>query len=766
VKYVNTTSFPFAVLPGRIRPPEWSATLIVKASFALRPGGLAELLPEPLPFMGDVYRDEEIANDCLYESDFAAWKQNADVLLAGTCHAPGGKPTTACRIEFGVGRWSKALAVIGTRRWKKSLLMSSASDPEPFTSMPVTYPNAYGGEGFDKNPSGRGYEKAYLPNIEPLEDRISGPGDRPDPSGFGPLNRTWPQRASKLGSYRGKWLKERWPNFPEDFDFTYHNAAPEDQQFRKYLHGDEELRFENLHPKHASYRSALPGLRIRGFLSERMKAGKRFREVPMNLDTLFVDMDKEILVLIWRGVAIVLSEELTEVEHAVAVMEPLKDAPGPAAKFEALLPPVEPPKPAVPPPPPAPKPPSPMKLQLEAAKAKAKELEAAHLDGARALAKSAGFDLDAAMAKPPGGVAELHASLVAAKAAFEKLGATVPGLMEAEIAAVAPGGKVDAAVQRFQTLNLPKGARPAITADTLKAATAKPGGLKAKDKDLTGAPLSGADLSGMDLSGVILKDADLSKAKLVKTILKGAQLTKANLTGADLSGAVLEKADLTKAKLAEAKLGGASLLQADFSEADAPKANFAGAQAPKSLFSGANLEGAVFEKTLLSGADFSRANLKGAKFPGAVLVKAAFSGAKAEGADFSGADLSGAHGAEKADFKKALFIKATGPQSVWEESSFEGADFSGALLVRANFAGASLKQAKLVGVDAKNASFRKAVLMLAQAAGSDFLEATFEKADLSGADFTGANLFGAEFLGTILEGTKLKGANLTMSKLA
>jgi len=766
VKYVNATPFPFAVLPGRIRPPEWSATLIVKASFALRPGGPAEPLPEPLQFMGDLYRDEEIANDCLYESDFAPWKQNADVLLTGTCHAPGGKPTTACRIEFGVGRWSKALAVIGNRHWKKSLLMSSASDPEPFAALPVTYPNAYGGEGFDRNPSGRGYEKAYLPNIEPLEDCISAPGDRPDPSGFGPLNRTWPQRASKLGSYRGKWLKERWPNFPEDFDFTYHNAAPEDQQFRKYLHGDEELRFENLHPRHASYRSGLPGLRIRGFLSERLKAGKRFREVPMNLDTLFVDMDKEILVLIWRGVATVLSEDLAEVEHAVAVVEPLKDSPAPAAKFEALLPPVEPPKPAVPPPPPAPKPPSPLKLKLEAAKAKAKELEEAHLEGARALAKQAGFDLGAAVSKPPGGGADLHASLVGAKAAFEKMGATVPGLLEAEIAAVAPGGTVDAAAQRFQKLNLPKVSRPPVTADALKAATAKPGGLPAKDKDLTGAKLSGADLSGMDLSGVILKDADLSKAKLVKTILKGAQLSRANLSGADLAGAVLEKADLTKAKLAEAKLGGASLLQADLSEADAPKANFGGAQAPKSLFSGANLEGAVFEKALLAGADFSRAILKGAKFPGAVLVKAAFSGAKAEGADFSGADLSGAHGGEKADFKKALFIKAAGPQSVWEESSFDGADFTGALLERANFAGASLKQAKVVGVDAKNASFRKAALTLAQAAGSDFFEATFEKADLSGADFTGANLFGSEFLGAVVEGTQLKGANVKMTKLA
>jgi uncharacterized protein YjbI with pentapeptide repeats len=766
VKYVNATPFPFAVLPGRIRPPEWSATLIVKASFALRQGGPAELLPEPLPFMGDVYRDEDIANDCFYESDFASWKQHADILLVGTCHAPGGKPTTACRVEFGVGRWSKGLAVIGNRHWKKSLLMSSASDPEAFATLPLTYANAYGGEGFGRNPSGRGYEKAYLPNIEPLEDRISAPGDRPDPAGFGPLNRTWAHRASKLGSYRGKWLKERWPNFPDDFDFTYHNAAPDDQQFRKYLHGDEELRFENLHAKHASYRSALPGLRLRGFLSEKLKTGKRFREVPMNLDTLFVDMDRELLVLVWRGVATVLSEELTEVEHAVAVSEPLKDPPAPAAKFEALLSPPAPPAAAAPPPAPAPKTPSQLKLKLEAAIAQAQKNEAAHLETARTLAKQAGLGLDAAMAKPPGGVAELHASLVAAKATFEKMGATIPGLLEAEIKAVSPGGPIDAAVQKFRSLRMSKAAKAPVTPELLKAAAGKPGGLKGREKDLSGAQLAGADLSGLDLSGVILRGADLSNARLVKTNLKGAQLSRAKLSGADLTGAMLEKADLTRTKLLETKFGGANLLLADLSEAVGTQAQFSGAQALKALFCGANLEGAVFEKALLVGADFSRAILKGAKLSGAILAKAAFSGAKAEGAQFKEADLSGAHGGDGADFKKAVFIKALGAQSAWEESSFDGADFSGALLVRANFAGASLKQAKLIGVDAKNASFRKSVLTLAQAAGSDFFEATFEKADLSGADFTGSNLFGGEFLGSVLEGTKLKGANLKMSKLA
>lgn len=766
MKILTPLGFPLAVIPGKIRPPEWAATCIVKTSFALRPDGPAVPLPEPVPFSGDVLRDEEMLNDPLYDNDFSPWKPNADVLLTGTCHAPGGKPTTACRVEFAVGKWSKALAVIGNRHWKKSLLMSSASDPEPFKSIPLTYVNAYGGEGFDRNPVGRGFEKAHLPNIETLEDRFSSPGDRPEPSGFGPLNRQWPQRASKTGSYKGKWLKERWPWLPDDFDYTYFNAAPEDQQFRKYLRGDEELRFENLHPKHAVYKSALPGLRVRVFLNERLKEGKKFREVPMNLDTLFVDMDKEILVCVWRGSAPVRSDEMTEIEQALAVSEPLKDAPAPPATYEALLLQLDPPPPPPPKPeaPPAPKAPSPMQLQLAAMKEQLAKAQAAHQENAKAMAKQMGFDLDAALAKPPATLADVHKALLGAKEAYLAMGAKVPGLLEAELAAVAPGAKVDAAVQKLLALNVPKGAKPPVTPEFLKAAAAKPGGLKGKD--MSGAQLAGADLSGQDLSGVILKGADLSKAKLVKTTLKGAQLAGANLAGADLTGANLEKADLTKAALAGAKLEGAVLAMADLSGITAAGASFAGAQAPKSYFTGAVMDGANFGKALLAEADLSGTMLKGAKFGGAALGKASFAGAKGEGADFSGVEMPGVIFCQGADFKKAVFAGANGPMSVFIETVLDGADFTGAKLPRANFLGASLKQAKLAGAEIKNATFRKAGLLLADATASDFHESTFAKADLSGADFGGSNLFGSDFHETVLEGTKFKGAILKLTRLA
>ncbi len=311
--------------------------------------------------------------------------------------------------------------------------------------------------------------------------------------------------------------------------------------------------------------------------------------------------------LIWRGLATVLSEELTEVEHALAVTEPLKDAPAPAAGFEVLLPKPKPPAEPVPPPAaPGPKPKSPMQLELAAAKEQVAKMQAAHMEVVREQAKALGFDLDAAMAKPVTGIADLQASLLQTKAAYEKMGVAVPGLLEAELAAVAPGGKLDEAVKKMAAMGLPKGPKPPATPELLKAAAAKPGGLGPKEKDLTGAQLAGADLSGLDLSGVILKNADLTKAKLVKTILKGAQMGKAKLAGADLSGAVLDKADLSGVTLDEVKFEGASLLQAVLSECSAPKAVFSGAKGAKAYLNGANLEGAVFEKADGRGAPEGR----------------------------------------------------------------------------------------------------------------------------------------------------------------
>src|SRR5262249_31737044 len=156
---------------------------------------------------------------------------------------------------------SKMLRVIGPRVWTEKLLGPAISAPLPFTEMAITYQNAFGGPGYPPNPVGKGYKTQELPTIELAGDVIRSRSDRPEPAVLGPLNPTWPQRAGKIGkAYGGNYRKERAPFYAEDFDWTYFQAAPPDQQLQGYLRGDEELTFQNLHKTIPILKARLPGI--------------------------------------------------------------------------------------------------------------------------------------------------------------------------------------------------------------------------------------------------------------------------------------------------------------------------------------------------------------------------------------------------------------------------------------------------------------------------------------------------------------------------
>jgi hypothetical protein len=190
--------------------------------------------------------------------------------------------------------------------------------------MPLSHENTYGGIGYQKNAVGKGRDKdenglTWWPNV--VDPNL---GDK-EPAGFGPINRISSQRTSKLGNYGGDYMEKRWPWFAEDFDWAYFNAATEDMQYSGYLTGDETLFMENLHPSISEYRSQLPGLTPRCFLQEH-EGGEDFREVEMNLDTLYVDMDSETLSLVWRGVAEIKSHDFRELSHVYLASESLDEA--------------------------------------------------------------------------------------------------------------------------------------------------------------------------------------------------------------------------------------------------------------------------------------------------------------------------------------------------------------------------------------------------------------------------------------------------------
>jgi len=282
---------------------------------------------------------EELGKETIF--DMAMPKPKGEVLIWGRCFAPEGKPRPASQVNFQLGPIKKTLYVFGNRQWKRSGVGAVISDPEPFTEMPIMYERAFGGGGFDRNPAGRGInpvimpsgeEMRPLPNIEDPRHLIGSPKDRPEPAGFGPFDFTLPQRSKKLGTYDNKWFQEQWPFYPEDMDWTYFNAAPEDQQMEVFFNGSEKFTIGNMHKSKPIIESRLPNLRHRLFINQltdknKPEGEKIFREIHTHIDTIWLFPHAESGVVIYRGSVETKDDEALDVPHLyIATEDPSEEA--------------------------------------------------------------------------------------------------------------------------------------------------------------------------------------------------------------------------------------------------------------------------------------------------------------------------------------------------------------------------------------------------------------------------------------------------------
>ena len=232
-------------------------------------------------------------------------KERGEVLVTGTCHAPGGIPATHRRVGLQIGPVNKALDVYGNRTWIRNQGMLQKGRPESFATMPIDYAHAFGGPGYPQNPVGKGWGDPPngaphpLPNIESLLQPIVSPEDRPEPAGFGPLGMMWAGRYRKIGQYRpGELNGKTPPPLPEDTDWTFHNQAPPDQWIPGMWQGGEEFSLSGFHPDTEPQRGRLPVMRIRTFAT--LQSDDTL-EIAMNQETVWLFPDISIGVLIFRG---------------------------------------------------------------------------------------------------------------------------------------------------------------------------------------------------------------------------------------------------------------------------------------------------------------------------------------------------------------------------------------------------------------------------------------------------------------------------------
>lgn len=291
------------------------AYAVIKATFRMTPA--VTLSEEQLPvILTDQFWGEPGKSSLKCASEATLIKPGTDIVMQGSAHAPDGRPATQVDVTLAVGALKKTVRVIGDREWKKGLVSTSRSSPQPFVRLPLVYERSFGGtdrsrekdgilESEPRNPVGIGFlgkktaqsvDGMKLPNLEDPKDLVSNPGSRPAPVGFGPVAASWEPRRSFAGTYNEAWQKSRCPYLPTDFNPRFFNMASPDLVATPYLQGGEAVVLENVRVE-GVVRFTLPRLGPKATLV----IEDARHEPAMNLDTVTFEPDQNRFSMVWRG---------------------------------------------------------------------------------------------------------------------------------------------------------------------------------------------------------------------------------------------------------------------------------------------------------------------------------------------------------------------------------------------------------------------------------------------------------------------------------
>ncbi|HLM72832.1 MAG TPA: DUF2169 domain-containing protein, partial [Polyangiaceae bacterium] len=250
-------SLPVGVLAWR--SPRPALSVIVKMTLSL--GDAEPSLIDPQVNLS-LDRPSSIGapHELLYASDFVPRKARCDVLLTG--HARSSKPSRAIPVRLRAGPIERRFFALAA---------------EPSKEIPLSATYLRGGEGAPTGDVSVGPMDAFFPARAKLLQR----------AGLGP------------GGV---------PLLPVDFDYSAFNAAPPEQQLDTL---PSAIELDALLPGSSRRKIHLPSERPRvyAFARERGARGRSIREVPLRCDTLWIDTDRALCSLVWRGVIELAGEE-------------------------------------------------------------------------------------------------------------------------------------------------------------------------------------------------------------------------------------------------------------------------------------------------------------------------------------------------------------------------------------------------------------------------------------------------------------------------
>ncbi|UQA59692.1 DUF2169 family type VI secretion system accessory protein [Polyangium aurulentum] len=763
--------------------------------------------------------DELKTENTILDEGFS--KVSGEVLVTGRCYPPTGMPAQVSFVRVQMGTVDKRLAVFGDRRWK----LGVPTNPEPFTEMPIDWAHAFGGQGFDKNPLGKGFAPVEgeggkvhaLPNIEFPDKLIVGPKDRPPPAGFSAYDLTWPQRFTKVGTYDQKWIETRFPGVAADMNPRFFNVAPEDQWIEGYFRNDEAFVIENMHPTRSRIEGRLPGFVGRAFI-EHARPGVAepvLREIPTRIDTVRLFPHKERAVIVYRGMIEIAEDDADDVkclliacddaaaprgiDHYRAAIETRKDhekAGIASLRDDELLPPdcgpplelgddndlrgIMPED-------------TPLRDNLarrqEAEREKAKAaLRARGLDP-----KDYGLDKNPEDDDPPPPPHNIEASIQYLDRRLAKLEQDRKQLearkkeMEAQSRAAYAERKMDYDALAAQAKKDAAGP-PKFTAqghlDRMRdlCHIAREGGgampeLEAQLED----PAYRQELVEQETQIREMYRKSAHRQHAVEPLSREqSETVRAELEAAKVAGIAMPNRDFTGVDLSELDLSGIDLTGAFLESANLTGTNLAGARLAgavlahgkivKTNLTGADLQGANLGAAQIQEADLGDANLSGAIFSLATITKTRLAGAK-----LVRAQLLESKFGEAVDLSGASAPKTTVLRVDMREARFAGADFSGATFAElslegAVFDGAILEKTTFLQCNVDRASFRNANLLGAQfvhgttAEEADFSESSMRNANLRGVRLVKAKIGRADAAGADFSGADLSGGNLYQTK--
>ncbi|MBP0583239.1 DUF2169 domain-containing protein [Labrys sp. LIt4] len=320
----NSTPFAAIAFEQMHRDGDNMAVVAVRGSYELSADGELNIGPSQAVVLADEYEGDPHTTPLLRVSDLIPFKPASDVTILGYAYSP---KEQNCPFHFGLSIAGREywLRCHGERTWeavgrdwqalaqstKDSMHQHAASSyiwklsaSVPLSRIPLDYAMAAGGEivgaqrylADPRNPRGAGIlhpsfvldnKNFPAPSIDSEEAPVTSPFEASEPQGTAPIPPWWAWRQRYAGTYDDTWKRERYPQLPKDFSYSFYQSGHPKLVWKEYLRGDETITLYRLTQSKERLTFVLPAMvPIARFL------WRDDREViaRLNLDGVHIDM--------------------------------------------------------------------------------------------------------------------------------------------------------------------------------------------------------------------------------------------------------------------------------------------------------------------------------------------------------------------------------------------------------------------------------------------------------------------------------------------